>query len=229
MIRRSRSFRRADESLRTRPFGRWWRWWRWLPVLAWMGVITFWSSRSDLPIDRGVIAYLFAGQQHSLAHASAFGILAVLVRWAVEGTPGATLWAFLFSTMFGAVDEWHQSFTPRREPDLRDLAIDAMAAALACMVTDACLQIWRAWRAGQWHPSSFAVPAGAFLVTAVIAYSLLPPSLLPSAATGRRVLNVAARALPDPAEAHVRKWAQGTVWTARALRAELRDLARVGT
>jgi hypothetical protein len=213
------------EDARLRPFA---RWWRWLPVLAWMGLIWFWSSQSDLPIDRGLTAYILRGQQHTLAHASAFGILAVLVRWAVEGTPGATLWAFLFSIMFGAVDEWHQSFTPGRASDIKDLAVDAMAAGVACMVTDACLQIWRAWRAGQWRPSSFAVPACACVVTAVIAYSLMPPNLLPSASTGRRAFEVATRALPQPAESQVRSLAFGTVSTARAIRAELRDLARLG-
>jgi hypothetical protein len=192
-----------------------------------MALISFWSSRSDLPIDHGAVVYVLRGQQHPLAHASAFGILAVLVRWAVEGTPGATLWAFLFATMFGAVDEFHQRFTPGRASDIRDLAVDAMAAGIACMVTDACLQIWRAWRAGQWRPASFAIPICASLVTAVIAYSLMPAHLLPSVATGRRAFDVAASALPQPAETHVRDAARGTTSTARALRTELRTLARL--
>lgn len=200
---------------------------RWLPAIAWMALITYWSSQSTLPIDHGIIAYLLRGQQHPLAHASAFGILAILVRWAVEGTPGATLWAFLFATMFGAVDEFHQRFTPGRASDIKDLAVDAMAAGIACMVTDACLQIWRAWRMGQWRPVSFAVPVCASLITAVIAYSLMPPHLLPSVNSGRRVFDVAASALPQPAEGHVRGLARGTTATARALRAELRSLARL--
>ena len=200
---------------------------RWLPVLLWMGLITYWSGQSDLPIDRDWIARLLRGQQHPLAHAAAFSILAMLVRWAVEGTPGATLWAFLFATMFGAVDEWHQSFTPGRAPDVKDLAVDAMAAALAVMLTDACLQIWRAWRAGQWRPGSFAVPALAFLVTAVITLSLLPPGALPSRAAQRRAWDAATRALPQPFETQVRSAAQLTLRAARGVRAELRDLARL--
>ncbi len=204
------------------------RWWRWLPVLAWMGLITYWSGQSDLPIDTPWLSRLLRGQQHPLAHASAFGILAVLVRWAVEGTPGATLWAFLFSTMFGAVDEWHQSFTPRRAPDVQDLAVDAMAAAMAVMLTDAWLQISRAWRAGRWRPRAYAVPAFAFLVTAAITVSLLPPHLVPSQPAVERRLDALARRLPDPAERPVRAAARGTAHVARVVRAELRDLARVG-
>lgn len=200
---------------------------RWVPVLLWMGLITYWSGQSDLPIDHGWISRLLRGQQHPLAHASAFSILAMLVRWAVEPTPGATLWAFLFAAMFGAVDEWHQSFTPGRASDIKDLAVDAMAAALAVMLTDAALQIWRAWRAGRWSPASFAVPAMATVVTATIAVSLLPPDVLPTRAEGRRAFDVATRALPQPAERYTRGAARVALDAARVVRAELRDLARV--
>jgi hypothetical protein len=201
---------------------------RWLPVVAWMALITYWSGQSDLPIDTPWMARLLRGQQHPLAHASAFGILAVLVRWAVDGTPGATLWAFLFSTMFGAVDEWHQSFTPRRAPDLQDLVVDALAAALAVMLTDAWLQIGRAWRAGRWRPISFAVPAVACLVTGVITVSLLPPHLLPSRPAVARRMDAVARRLPDSVEQPARSAARQTLQAARLVRAELRDIARVG-
>jgi hypothetical protein len=203
------------------------RWWRWLPVLAWMGLITYWSGQSDLPINQPWITRLLRGQQHPVAHAAAFAILAMLVRWAVERTPGATLWAFLFSTAFGAVDEWHQSFTPRRSPDIKDLAVDALAAAVAVMLTDAGIQIWRAWRAGQWRPSSFAVPVLAFLVTLLISISLLPPHLFPSRATSRRAFDALQRALPEPVALPVRWAAENALHAARAVRAELRDLARL--
>ena len=201
---------------------------RWLPVVLWMGLITYWSGQSELPIDQAWIARLLRGQQHPLAHAAAFGILAMLVRWAVEGTPGATLWAFLFSVMFGAVDEWHQSFTPGRASDWKDLAVDAMAAALAVMCTDAALQIWRAWRAGRWRPASFAVPAMATVVTAAITLSLLPPHVLPTRTETQRAFDVATRALPQPAERYTRSLARTTMDAARFLRNQVRDLARLG-
>jgi len=200
---------------------------RWLPVLFWMGLITYWSGQSELPIDQPWIARLLRGQQHPLAHASAFAILAMLVRWAVEGTPGATLWAFLFSSMFGAVDEWHQCFTPGRAPDIKDLLVDSMAAAVAVMLTDAALQIWRASRAGTWRPTSFAIPALAVLITASITLSLLPPGVLPSRVGQRLAWDAATRALPQPFESQVRWTANGALKAARLVRAELRDLARL--
>lgn len=200
---------------------------RWVPVILWMGLITYWSGQSELPIDQPWIARLLRGQQHPLAHASAFGVLAMLVRWAVEGTPGATLWAFLFSVMFGAVDEWHQSFTPGRTPDIKDLAVDAMAAALSVMSTDAVLQIWRAWRVGRWRPASFAVPAAATVVTAVITVSLLPSHVLPTRAESRKAFDVATRALPQPAEKYARAMGESVLDMARMVRAELQDLAKL--
>lgn len=213
------------------PFERWLgpfeRWWRWLPVVGWMLLITYWSAQSELPIDTQWIHRLLRGQQHPLAHAAAFGILAVLVRWAVERTPGATLWAFLFSAAFGAVDEWHQSFTPGRHPDIKDLIVDSLAAALAVMFTDASIQIARAWKVGQWSPLSFAVPALALAVTLVITLSLLPANILPSAQSGMRALSRVARVLPDPLEQPMRQVARTTVQVARQARTEIRDLARL--
>jgi VanZ family protein len=203
------------------------RWWRWLPVVAWMALITYWSAQSELPIDRPSVDRLLRGQQHPLAHAAAFGILAMLVRWAVERTPGANLWAFLFASAFGAIDEWHQSFTPGRHPSIQDLIIDSMAAAVAVMVTDAVIQVRRAWRAGQWRPTSFLVPALALVVTLSIALSLLPDNLLPSRQTGRRVFNVVVGALPVQLEQPVRQVARTTIQVLRSARSEIRELARL--
>jgi VanZ family protein len=39
--------------------------------------------------------------------------------------------AWTIATVYGAFDEWHQSFVPGRVEDIRDLAADAVGAGLA--------------------------------------------------------------------------------------------------
>jgi VanZ family protein len=70
---------------------------------------------------------------HALAYA---GLALVLVRALAGGRwSGLTVVAGLQATMaaiaYGASDEWHQSFVPGRHAELRDLAADAVGAALA--------------------------------------------------------------------------------------------------
>lgn len=74
------------------------------------------------------------------AHMLSFAILALLAHWALAGTfPGWTArrrgWtAFLFAVLYALSDEWHQTFVPTRHGALRDVAIDAVGAALALLV-----------------------------------------------------------------------------------------------
>jgi VanZ family protein len=102
-------------------------------VFAWMVLLTFWSSQSSLPIDRPPVSTLLFGLQHRVAHLVTFGVLALLVRWAFEGFPRAGLLAILWTSAFGATDEFHQLFTPRRHPGVDDWAVDTLAACLAML------------------------------------------------------------------------------------------------
>ena len=103
-------------------------------VLAWMVLETFWSSQSNLPIDHPPVSTVLFGLQHRVAHLVAFGVLALLARWAFEGFPRARLLAILLTSAFGATDELHQIFTPRRHPGVDDWAVDTLAACLAMLV-----------------------------------------------------------------------------------------------
>src|SRR2546421_8684589 len=64
---------------------------RLLVLVGWMALITFWSSQGNLPIDQPMLASALHGFQHRLAHAVAFGLLALLARWAFDGLPRAAL------------------------------------------------------------------------------------------------------------------------------------------
>lgn len=110
---------------------------RLLPALAWAAVIFTLSSLSSPPGAPG-------SEPASLAaHALSFGLLAILLAWYVESSPRlrasvgrswllAAVW--LVTVLYGASDEFHQSFVPGRHPDVIDLAADAIGAASALAV-----------------------------------------------------------------------------------------------
>ena len=104
---------------------------RLLVLGSWMALITYWSGQANLPIDQPAVANVLHGFQHRFAHAVSFGLLAVLARWAFDGLPGANLWAVVLASIFGATDEWHQSFTPGRHAGADDWAADTAFAAAA--------------------------------------------------------------------------------------------------
>ena len=79
-----------------------------------------------------------------LAHCTVFGTLCLLTLRATHGgarplalRPAAA--AFFLVLLWGVLDEVHQSFVPGRDASARDVAADALGAALA-------LALWAAWR-----------------------------------------------------------------------------------
>lgn len=104
-------------------------WLRWAAVVAWMALIFFLSSQSRLPDLTGGWPEI----QDIAGHFLAYGVLALLWRWALAGAgvaqPG--LWAFLWAVLYGLSDEFHQSFVPGRHPDILDIMVDASGAATA--------------------------------------------------------------------------------------------------
>jgi len=104
----------------------------WLPALAWVGILFVLSEQSYLPgASRLPVGDL-------VAHVALYTVLGGCLAWgrhrAGEGdAPGGELpHAAVVATgiLLGAVDEWHQSFVPRREPSLADLGADAIGIGL---------------------------------------------------------------------------------------------------
>jgi VanZ family protein len=126
------------------------RYGRWLPSLAWMLFLSYWSGQSSLPIDHTAVS---KDLLHKLAHVGAYAVLAALNRWALAGAQRAALWAWVLAAAFGAVDEWHQAFTPGREAAVRDWLLDALAAAAAAPVADRVVRTSRGWRVRESAPT----------------------------------------------------------------------------
>jgi VanZ family protein len=78
-----------------------------------------------------------------LVHLIVYAVLGVffllpLVRGRLSGvTVTAAAWAVVFAVIYGISDEWHQSFTPGRSPDVMDVVADTLGAAagVLCVLT----------------------------------------------------------------------------------------------
>ena len=124
---------------------------RFLLLAAWMALITYWSGQGNLPIDQPVVANVLHGFQHRLAHLAAFGLVGLAGLVGLRWRPRAAFWAVLLTSLFGATDEWHQSFTLGRHSGIDDWAWDTACAAIA-------IYAWTRVRTTRWHLPS---PAGA--------------------------------------------------------------------
>lgn len=100
--------------------------WLWGPVLVTMAAIFAASAQPDLRPPDGIT--------NEQAHSAGYAGLGALVTRALAGGFGArvswvrALGAVAITIAYGGTDEWHQSFVPGREADLRDVLVDALGA-----------------------------------------------------------------------------------------------------
>jgi VanZ family protein len=115
----------------------------WGPVIVQMAIIFGSSSLSEPSIPDGV--------SDKSGHLIGYVILSALMLRALAGGRVAgvnwrtALLAIVFSTVYGASDEFHQSFVPHRAPDVRDLIADAAGAGIAAAL-GGILRIIAGWR-----------------------------------------------------------------------------------
>ena len=110
---------------------------RWLPALLVMAAIFVFSSIPSDEMPRFDWADLLVKKG---GHMAGYGLLALSywhgLRW--DARRGWLAW--LLAVLYAATDEFHQSFTPGRQPSLVDvLVFDALGAAVAL------------WLAGLWR------------------------------------------------------------------------------
>lgn len=103
-----------------------------LPVILWAGVIFAFSSQptggaSQIEWQDFIIK--------KSAHIFVYFVLSVLLYRSMINSgvqkKKAMYTAILLCMFYGVTDEFHQSFTPGREPTLRDVIIDTIGASLA--------------------------------------------------------------------------------------------------
>lgn len=104
----------------------------WLPVVLW-AILIFNFSSGRVPSASDVYWQDFAFKK--TGHILLFGSLAALFYRALIGegmsTKKAVITAIILATIYGATDEFHQSFTQGREAAIRDIFIDGFGAYIA--------------------------------------------------------------------------------------------------
>jgi VanZ family protein len=115
---------------------------RWAPAVLWAALIFVLSSFSGLPAPPG-------GLTDKQAHLGTYAVLGALIVWGLtDRSPARTTWtvavaAVVLASLYGASDEWHQSFVPERHVSALDWAADTAGAVLAAVA----LRAWAIIRA----------------------------------------------------------------------------------
>ena len=99
----------------------------WLPVLVWMGLIFYGSSRQRIKVaDQFWLNFLFFKSLHLLE----YGILFLLWHLPFYNQPYRSRLAAFLAIGYGISDEIHQTLVPTREGRLRDVFIDALGVVI---------------------------------------------------------------------------------------------------
>lgn len=104
---------------------------RWSLVIIWMAIIFAFSHQAN----SGRVTEEYFGSMNvairKMGHLGEYAILYVLTHWALDSIKYSiikhkALLAFIWSTLYAASDEWHQSFVPGRSSSPRDVGIDTI-------------------------------------------------------------------------------------------------------
>ncbi|PPD35647.1 MAG: teicoplanin resistance protein VanZ [Methylomonas sp.] len=103
-----------------------------LALVAYCGLIFWLSDQQRLPMPT---AFEF---QDKFLHTGAYWVMAILSWRALRhfglSTKTLALVSFVFCSLYGITDEWHQSFVPGRESSHADWLADSIGAALAVIL-----------------------------------------------------------------------------------------------
>lgn len=113
----------------------------WLPLLAWMGII-FWFSSQPQPFEmpESWQQELVGKAGHVIGYAGlAFLWWRALAAHRSTSERRVLVLAFLLPVLYAVSDEYHQTFVPGRSGSLMDVLIDAAGAGIGLWL----LHRWR--------------------------------------------------------------------------------------
>jgi VanZ family protein len=100
----------------------------WFPPLLYMAAIFHFSSESQ-PLP-ALTEHVWDKLLHLTEYAGLGFLWCRALRSERLGWPAATALAVLASIIYGASDEWHQSFVPLRDSSIRDWFADALGGSV---------------------------------------------------------------------------------------------------
>ncbi len=108
----------------------------WLAVLAWAATIVTLSSLPGPQIEELNQLEVWDKAAHFLAFAVGGTLVALALRWSTQWRwPQIVLTAFVFVSLFGAADEFHQLYTPKRSgADFHDWLADTFGGLAGAFV-----------------------------------------------------------------------------------------------
>lgn len=114
----------------------------WVAVAAWMALIFMASEQTDLgdTVASSWLRLLFPPWVWEwLFHGTVFGALTAISYAAIRvSRPGsgwqAIVLAIAIAVIYGALDEWHQTFVAGRTGDIRDVGRDAVGAVIVALL-----------------------------------------------------------------------------------------------
>lgn len=118
-----------------------------------MGIVVFVWWQSGQPQVQQDLGWIRSAAHNSM-HVVVYCCLAGSLRLALDPPPPVpaagrvSVFAWLLSTAYGMIDEWHQYFVPGRVCSAADLLSDAIGSGLGVLL----VQIWHSgWRSrGRW-------------------------------------------------------------------------------
>jgi VanZ family protein len=115
----------------------------WGPVVVWMAVIFFFSSRQKVEVSPdNTINFIFFKTLHVLEYACLYVLNFRAMKYS-RPSDKPIRWfiaAFCLTFLYAESDEIHQTFTPTREGRFRDVIIDAVGAGIAWITIYQLLQ-----------------------------------------------------------------------------------------
>lgn len=124
----------------------------WGPAAVWAAVLFLLSETRSFPTSQWLAV------NDKVVHLALYGVLGATLAWAKRYGPSRVPhWALiLVGFAYGAVDEWHQRFVPRRHPSTWDFAADVAGVVAGYLLV---LLAWRLLAPGRPDASGSGDPA----------------------------------------------------------------------